>query len=103
MKIININDDFPKVNIGDSLDINDPNVGKHKDCKVLKVWYPKHGDKWSEDEERKHLGYLHSKPNEQFPQIMIKIGIHFATMYGTDAKYIDIIHPLGIRAPKKRV
>lgn len=92
MDITNINNDFPPMSIGDLVDIDDPILGKHNKCLVLKTWYPKKGDEWSETEESKHLGYLSSKPTEQFPQIKIDVNGKIAIMYGTDDIYIQVIH-----------
>jgi len=92
MDITNINSKFPKLNVGDTINIDDPNIGNHDNCKVLATWYPKKGDKWTEWKEMELLGYGGSKPDEQFPQILIDVDGRQAVMYGSDDVYIQVIH-----------
>ncbi len=91
MKITKINTNFPILNVGDFINLDAPNVGIHKNCRVLAVWYPKHGDKWSEREECKHIGYLNSRADEMFPQIIASSSKGTIRMFGDDDKYITRI------------
>ena len=64
---------FPIFNIGDKVKLDPTEQGGVTEGEVIKVWYPKKGESWSETDECKTIGYLNSKYNLPFPQLMLKI------------------------------
>ena len=87
MKIV---ENFPKFKKGDIVILNPNEQGGAEEAKVIRTWYPKKGDKFTEADEIKNLGYLNSKPDLPFPQIMVKITKPFEKI--SDVREIGFLH-----------
>lgn len=87
-----INKNFPKIKKGQFIDIVDPSGTLLKKAKVVGVWYPKDGDRWTETKELELMGYAGSKPEEEFPQILVNTPNGELIVFGSDAQYIKKIY-----------
>ena len=68
-----VNNNFPVYKPGDIIHVKPEEQCGAYTVKVLRVWYPKETDLFSEKEECKHLGLYMSKPEGTFPQLVCKV------------------------------
>jgi len=83
---------FPRgIKKGDKLKVKDPN-GEIIEVEVIGVWYPEECPIWNESNEIERLGYLGSKPDKPFPQILtLTPKKRRLVIYGDDYKDLTII------------
>jgi hypothetical protein len=68
-----VNNNFPVYKRGDIVHVKPEEQCGAYIVKVLRTWYPKETDSFSEREECKHLGLYMSKPKGTFPQLVCEI------------------------------
>lgn len=69
-----VNKDFPIIPVNSRITFIDRNNVIQRNKKVIRVWYPKDGELFTEAEEIKNLGWCVSDPSKLFPQLIVSMG-----------------------------
>ena len=87
-----VNKDFPKINVGQYIDIIDPKRVLLEKVKVIAAWYPIKGERWTEKKELELMGLYGSDPKEEFPQLLLNTPNGALKVFGSDAQDIKKIY-----------
>lgn len=87
-----INKDFPRINVGQYIDIIDSKKVLLERVEVIAAWYPIKGERWTETKELKLMGLYGSDPKEEFPQLLVSTPNGIFKVFGSDAQDIKKIY-----------